>query len=160
MSDDAELDSFATELQQQVISRSEIKGMEQLREEPFTEIMIDYLREAGESRMGSIQHRGHGVQVNGYGVSEDEECLDLFVSNYTSAVPPETVLKRDVDALFKRLLGFLTKSLDGYAGDGRSLARVRLGSTNRGIQGISIAGSVVSFHRRIDHDGGDSQCDR
>ena len=66
--------------------------MEQVREEPFTEIMIDYLREAGEFEDGvASQHRGHGVQVNGYGVSEDEECLDLFVSNYTSAVPPETV---------------------------------------------------------------------
>lgn len=170
MSDDAELISFATELQQQVIARAEQEGMEQLREEPFTEIMIEYLREAGEFEDGlACQHRGHGVQVNGYCVSEDEECLDLFVSHCTSAVPPETVLKRDVDALLKRLLGFLTKSLNGYAREMEeaspafdlaqrieelkdSLSRLRLFlftdglTTMEEIPNITLNGMEISYH--------------
>lgn len=105
--------SFLTKLQQDVISRSE--GQEQLREDAFTEVMIDYLIEAGEFDEGiACQHRGRGVQVNGYGVSEDEECLDLFVSNCALKTPPETMPKRDVETLFKRVREFLEKSMNGY----------------------------------------------
>jgi AIPR protein/abortive infection phage resistance-like protein len=105
--------SFLTNLQQEVISRSE--GQEQLREDAFTEVMIDYLIEAGEFDEGiACQHRGRGVQVNGYGVSEDEECLDLFVSNCGLKTPPETMPKRDIETLFKRVREFLEKSMNGY----------------------------------------------
>jgi len=105
--------SFLTNLQQDVISRAE--GQEQLREESFTEVMVDYLIEAGEFDDGVVcQHRGRGVQVNGYGVSEDEECLDLFVSHCTLKVPPETMHKREIETLFKRVREFLEKCMSGY----------------------------------------------
>jgi hypothetical protein len=105
--------SFLTNLQQDVISRAE--GQEQLREESFTEVMVDYLIEAGEFDDGVVcQHRGRGVQVNGYGVSEDEACLDLFVSHCTLKVPPETMHKREIETLFKRVREFLEKCMSGY----------------------------------------------
>lgn len=116
MNDDEALRHFAQDLQQEVLGRAEIEGNEQLREDPFTEIMIEYLSEAGEFDDGIVcQHRSHGVQVNGYGISEDEECLDLFVSYCTQTASPETVQKRDMETLFKRLKGFLEKSMNGYA---------------------------------------------
>jgi hypothetical protein len=114
MGNELDLLAFATDIQQAVISLSE--GKEQLREDAFTEIYIDYLREAGEFDDGVVcQHRSRGIQVNGYGVSEDEECLDLFVSLATNAAPPETVPKREIEACFKRLLEFFARSLAGYA---------------------------------------------
>lgn len=113
MSSEAQFASFLTNLQQEVISRSE--GQEQLREDAFTEVMIDYLIEAGEFDDGvTCQHRGRGVQVNGYGVSEDEECLDLFVANCTLRTPPETIQKRDIETFFKRVREFFEKSMNGY----------------------------------------------
>lgn len=106
--------TFLVNLQQEVLSRSE--GQEQLCEDAFTEVMVEYLSEAGEFDDGIVcQHRGRGLQVNGYGVSEDEECLDLFVSLCTLKVPPETVHKREIDTLFKRLKEFLERCMKGYA---------------------------------------------
>lgn len=113
MPNENQFETFLTNLQQEVIARSE--GQEQLREDAFTEVMIDYLIEAGEFDEGiACQHRGRGLQVNGYGVSEDEECLDLFVSHCTLKVPPETVPKRDIETLFKRVREFFEKSMNGY----------------------------------------------
>ena len=112
----AELDfvAFATDIQQSVISLSD--GQDQLREDAFTETYIEYLRDAGEFVDGIVcQHRSRGVQVNGYGVSDDEESLDLFVSQPTFTVPPETVPKREAEASFKRLQEFFVRCLNGYA---------------------------------------------
>src|SRR5437867_10831527 len=104
---------FLTNLHHDVISRSE--GHEQLREDAFTEVMIEYLSEAGEFDDGVVcQHRGRGLEVNGYSVSEDEECLDLFISHCTLKTPPAVVPKRDIDALFRRGRGFVEKCMDGY----------------------------------------------
>lgn len=106
--------TFLTNLHQEVISRSE--GHEQLREEAFTEVMVEHLVEAGEFVDGVVcQHRSKGVQVNGYGVSEDEKCLDVFVSRCTLMTPPETVPKRDVESLFRRGKEFVEKCMNGYA---------------------------------------------
>ncbi len=108
--------SFLTNLQQDVLSRSE--GQEQLREDAFTEVMIEYLIDAGEFDDGVVcQHRGRGLQVNGYGVSEDEECLDLFVSQCSLNVPPETVPKRDIETLFRRGREFFEKCTNGYVSE-------------------------------------------
>lgn len=113
MSSEEQFEVFLTNLHQEVISRSE--GNEQLREDAFTEVMVEHLTEAGEFDDGIVcQHRGRGVQVNGYGVSEDEECLDLFVSHCTLKSPPETVPKRDIDTLLKRGKEFVQKCMDGY----------------------------------------------
>lgn len=113
MPDGSEFDTFVTNLQQEVISRSE--GQEQLREDAFTDVMTEYLIDAGEFDEGIVcQHRGRGLQVNGYGVSEDEECLDLFVSHCTLKVPPETVFKRDIETLFRRVREFFERSINGY----------------------------------------------
>lgn len=170
MDDKEALSAFALDLQQEVIGRAEREGNEQLREDPFTEILIEYLSEAGEFDDGVVcQHRSHGVQVNGYGISEDEECLDLFVSHCTQTLPPETVQKRDIETLFKRLQGFLEKSMDGYAQQmeeaspafdlaqriselKESLSRVRLFLFTDGlskmeeIPNVSLEGIEISHH--------------
>src|SRR6516225_2050167 len=114
MESDRELNEFAIQLQQEIISKADIEESESLRADAFTQYMIDELIEAGELEDGvSCYHGARGIEVSGYNL--DSDCtLNLFTTIYTQIVPPETVSKVDVEAGFKRLSRFLQKALDGY----------------------------------------------
>lgn len=108
------LENFSQDIHQQVIATADIEGEEAFREDKFTELMIEYLTDAGEVDDGIVcSYRAKGLQVNGYSLSEDEEVFDIFISKYTSVVPPETVISADVVAGFKRGLNFVDKALTG-----------------------------------------------
>ena len=89
MDQDDDLQQFATDLQQEVLSRSETEGEESFAEIVFTQVAMDYLSSAGDLDDAELcAHRAHGLQVNGWAVSGDDECLDLLVTVYTGEVPP------------------------------------------------------------------------
>lgn len=107
------LEDFSKDVRQQVIAGADVEGEETFREDKFTELMIEYLTDAGEIDDGIVcSYRAKGLQVNGYSLSEDEECFDIFISKYTSVAPPETVGSTDVIAGFKRGLNFVEKSFN------------------------------------------------
>jgi len=109
------LNEFAKKFQQDVISQSQVEDDEAFREDQFTEIMTEYLTEADEIDNPIIcYHNARGIKVNGYAVSENEECLDLFVSIYYGEVPAPRVPKSDVDTAFKRVYNFLIKAFGDY----------------------------------------------
>lgn len=113
MKTEKNLDDFSQDILQQVIAGSDVEGEQTFREDKFTELMIEYLTDAGEIDDGIVcSYRAKGLQVNGYSLSEDEECFDIFISRYTSKTPPETVLSSDVVAGFKRGLTFVEKSFN------------------------------------------------
>jgi hypothetical protein len=107
---------FAENFQLQISTNTDTdESTDNLQEHRFTRVMIDHLYDAGEIEDATLcTHRAHGVQVNGYTVSEDEECLDLFISEFTGSVPPITITRTIVDIAFKRLTSFLKKSFDEY----------------------------------------------
>lgn len=112
---DTGFDEFAKKFQQDVISQSQVEEEESFREDQFTEIMTEYLTEADEIDNPIVcYHNARGIKVNGYTVSENEECLDLFVSIYYGEVPSPRVPKGDVDAAFKRAYNFLMKAFGDY----------------------------------------------
>ncbi len=114
MESDRELNEFAIQLQQEIISTADIEGNESLRADVFTQYMINELFEAGELEDGvTCYHAARGVEVSGYNVDSDY-TLELFTTIYTQLVPPETVGKVDVEAGFKRLSRFLQKAVDMY----------------------------------------------
>lgn len=167
---DAGLDKFADDFQQQVICRAEVEDNEQLRGDQFTELMFEYLSDAGEIEDGSVcYHKARGVQVNGYAVSQEDTCLDLFVSLYTSSLPPPVIHKSQIETAFKWLTTFLQKTLDNYHFDLEeaspvfdlalrvndikdSLARIRLFLLTDGLSNIStipdteVSGITASHH--------------
>ena len=115
MDEDDELLQFATDLQQEVLSRSETEGEEAFAEGVFTQVAADYLGGAGDlDDVELCAHRAHGLQVNGWAVSGDDECLDLLVTVYTGEVPPRAITKDEVTAAFKRLKQFAAKAFAGY----------------------------------------------
>jgi len=114
MENNHELNEFATQLQQDIISIAEVEDTEMLRAEAFTQYVIDMLIDAGELEDGTpYYHKAKGIEVSGYNIDNDG-TLSLFTTIYTQHVPPETVGKGDIEAGFKRLGTFLQKSLEKY----------------------------------------------
>jgi hypothetical protein len=121
MRDETGLIQFAEDLRQEVITSSD-GGIDRedgtgdsFREDEFTRLMIEYLTEAGELEDGEIcYHRSRGIKVNGYSINQDQDCINLFVSIHTQAVPPVTVNKQDVETAFRRLINLLKQAIKGY----------------------------------------------
>jgi len=114
---DTGFDEFAKKFQQEVISQSQVEDDESFREDQFTEIMMEYLTEKDEIDNPIVcyyYNKPRGIKVNGYTVSENEECLDLFISIYYGDVPPSRVPKSDIDTAFKRVYNFLIKAFGDY----------------------------------------------
>lgn len=115
MGDTTKLFDFAENVRQDVYIKCEQEGAESFREEEFTQLVLEYLTDAGELNDGNIcHHEARGVKVNGYSLNDEHDTLDLFVSIYTQGVPPATVPKNEIDAAFKRLQTFLKRSLGEY----------------------------------------------
>ncbi len=107
------LQEFSQDILQQVITGSDIDGEQTFREDKFTELMIEYLTDAGEIDDGIIcSYRAKGLQVNGYSFSEDDESFDIFITKYNAVAPPESVGSTDVVTGFKRGLNFVEKSFN------------------------------------------------
>ena len=115
MAEDAGLQQFAETFLQETISGSDIEDTEAFREDQFTQLMIDYLIEAGEiDDAAPCYHKARGIKVNAYGISQDQDCLDLFISIFNQVVPPVTVNKTQIENGFRQASGFLQKALSGY----------------------------------------------
>jgi hypothetical protein len=111
----SDLSAFATDFQQEVISRSETIGQETFLDDSFTQLCLEHLMEAGEVDDASVcLHRSTGLQVSGFAVSEDGESLDLIVTVHTNEVPPRTVPKADMIDALRRLTKFFEQCTKGY----------------------------------------------
>lgn len=111
---DKELEQFFDDFRHEVITSSEMEGEEAFREEKFTEIYLDYLKDAGEIDDANIcSYRSRGVAVNAYSVSEDQETLYVFVSAYSQEEDVSPFSKASTEDLLRRLKTYVEKSFDG-----------------------------------------------
>lgn len=114
-SENGGLQEFAENLQQEVLSRASLEDQEEFLGDAFTRVMIEYLVDAGEvDEVVVCYHKARGMEVNGYQVSDEEDCLDLFVCIHTQSVPPISVTKTDIETALKRLTTFFKRSVEGY----------------------------------------------
>ncbi len=108
------LDEFAQEIRQEVLCRCGDDEAPQFREDMFTEVMMEHLKEANRTDDGeACYYRARGIKLNGVSFSTDSECLDLFVCCYRNVVPPENIPKAEVDDHFKWVREFLERALEG-----------------------------------------------
>jgi hypothetical protein len=115
------VEEFAENYRQQVLARCAGKEDGQMREEAFTEEMLEDLTEAGEISEAEVcyfrsQHHGHApaTKVNAYCFAGDGMTLDLFVCIYDDGSAVESVPAAEVLRHFKLARGFLQRSLDGF----------------------------------------------
>lgn len=171
MSESTTLDTFATDLQQEIIATADDGTEESFRTEAFARVVLDTLVEAGEIDDGEVcYYRSTGMEVHGYAIDPAGEDVDLLVCVHTANVPPETVTKQEVATRLKRLTRFLEESRDGLhrrleeaspAYDlaerihevSSSIARVRLFVATDGLvtreggqQSVEVANAEASAH--------------
>ncbi|MGH3832413.1 MAG: AIPR family protein [Pseudonocardiaceae bacterium] len=107
---DTDLELFAQQLQQELLSEASVTGEERTIRDVFVERMVAELGEAGELEDGqACFHQARGEEISGYDVSTDGHTLDLFGAVLTQTAPPPTVGKTEVDTCLRRLRQFLDK---------------------------------------------------
>ena len=112
-----ELEQFAYELHQRVLERCAAEASLQLREDAFTEVVLDQLAEGGGDvcyHQGDRHGRRPASKVNAWNLSADGTALTLFVSLYHGSGKMEVVSRAEVERHFKLLRGFLTRALSGF----------------------------------------------
>ena len=115
------LDDFAENYHQQVLARCAHAEDGQMREEAFTEEVLEDLTEAGEvseAEMCYFRSKGKkgvpGTKLNAYCFSGDGSTLDLFVSIYRGSGEVETVAAAEVVEHFELARGFLIRARSGF----------------------------------------------
>ena len=84
MSKNQTLDEFYAAFREEVLCASDTETSGWTIEDFLTNVMMEYLEEAGEVTDPVIcPFRGYGLQMNGYAISEDYKSVDIFVSIYS-----------------------------------------------------------------------------
>lgn len=115
------LEQFAQDLHQEVLAKAGAAENPQLREDAFTEAVLERLAEhndvsAAEVCYHNFPSRGRtpSTKLNGWAMSGDGATLDLFVVLYHGEGRVENVPRSEVNEHFKRLRGFLRRAMEGF----------------------------------------------
>jgi len=115
------LEQFALDLHQEVQVKAGNDANPQMREDSFTELVLELLNEHNESdgaevcyHATSARGRIPAAKVNAWALSGDGATLDLFVCLYHGTGQPEPVPRSAVVDHFKLLRGFLRRARDGF----------------------------------------------
>lgn len=115
-----ELARFRTELLQDIADTIKMDNAGGIREEKFTEIVLEYLEEAGETegaipcreiRENSIGNRIH--KINGYALSEGYETVDIFITIFKGNIDIGRIYSEELRAAVNLSTRFLQNILTG-----------------------------------------------
>lgn len=107
------LDEFYSMFREEVLCASDTETSGWTTEDFLTNVMMEYLEEAGEVTDPIIcPFRGYGLQMNAYAISEDYESVDIFVSIYSDSATPRSVSQTDIDAAIKRAIQLFHKAVN------------------------------------------------
>ncbi len=115
-----DLEQFAQDLHQEVLVKCADDATPQLREDAFTECVLERLAEHNEADNAEVCYhsaisrgRWPAAKINAWALSGDGATLDLFVTLYHGNGQPETVSKPDVAKHFGLARGFLRRAIEG-----------------------------------------------
>jgi hypothetical protein len=118
-----DLEQFALDLHQEVLMKSGDEADSRLREDAFTEHVIDLFSAHGVADGAEVcQHVGErrgqspAAKMNGWGLSGDQSSLDLFVALYHGTGKVANVGLPEARNQLKLLRGFLDRALGGLHG--------------------------------------------
>lgn len=114
------LEQFANDLHQEVQVKAASDTNPQMREDAFTELVLELLNEHNESDGAEVCYHATGsrgripaAKINAWSLSGDNATLDLFVVLYQGTGSPEPVPRSAVVEHFKLLRSFLRRARDG-----------------------------------------------
>lgn len=108
------LEAFYQEFFQDVLSEAHLDG--DYHEDAFVESFCSFLVEAGDietfDRVSYAAARG--ARIDGYGGDplDSDGVLSLIIADFNQAPDISSLTSSDMDAIFKRAIGFLTKAHD------------------------------------------------
>jgi hypothetical protein len=109
-----DLDQFHTEFFQEVVRAADANGS--FAEDSFFEVFCEHLVEAGELETADrAQFLGpRGVRIDGYGgdPAYSEGTLSLIISDFNQSRDVATLTATEMEAIFKRGMSFLRRSLE------------------------------------------------
>lgn len=115
------LDQFAYDLHQEVLAKCCDDADPQLREEAFTEVVLELLAEHNETDTFEACYfnaknigRTPAAKLNAWSLSGDGATLDLFVALYIGEGTAALVPKAEMESHYKLARGFLRRALDGF----------------------------------------------
>jgi AIPR protein len=81
----------------------------------FAELMLDLFCAEGHSEdTRVVRFKEHGAEISGWGVSSDDRCLDLFLTQYSPRADDDHKISRtDAASAFRRAENFLTRCMSG-----------------------------------------------
>jgi hypothetical protein len=116
-----ELDQYLQNLYYEIQSLVYADGEGVLKEDKFTEYMLDQLSSAGETEGMVIcnyakpNERGNiDFKINGYAIRDGFETLDLFITHYRDTNELYNVKKAEFEDLIKYCTKFANASIKGY----------------------------------------------
>src|SRR5260370_29751478 len=120
MTDERELQGFAVQLNAEVRERAGGLGDDEgpnFRENVFTELICEYLAEIGAVEDATTAfcevRSGRGTaRVNGFGLVDDSDRLDLVASIFLDSPEPATVGKDEIIRAVTRAERFFEAALD------------------------------------------------
>lgn len=114
------LDQYAADLHQDVLTRAGDTEEPQLREEAFTEVVLEILadhNEADGADLSSFEGKSSrgmpSAKLNAWSLSGDGATLDLFVTRYVGGGTVSDLAKADVRRSFELVRNFLRRAVDG-----------------------------------------------
>ncbi len=117
----ARLDEYAAALNQEILSQCTEDTTQHLREEVFTQYILDLLADRNEVNGCELTyHEAHNAgrvpaaKLNAWALSGDGATLDLFVTLYHGTNSVTEVGKPDTKRQFQLLRGFLRRAIDGF----------------------------------------------
>ena len=119
-----DLNNFASFLAQEVLDSIRLTGEGGFREAAFTQLIMEYLsdvNETGNTQVCTIVHRnkiGNRLrQINGYGLWDNYETLDIFISDYKGDGKPYTQEKSRIISCFNLASKYLSYLYNGNYGE-------------------------------------------
>jgi hypothetical protein len=118
----SDLEQFAQDLHQEVLVKCADDATPQMREDAFTECVLERLAEHNEADNSEVlpclrwdsKGRSPAAKINAWALSGDGATLDLFVTLYHGTGDVETVSKPDAARHFGLARGFLRRALEGF----------------------------------------------
>jgi hypothetical protein len=117
---DKALVEFSRLLHGDIIDRSrhsdDEEGAGEFKENAFTDRIISDLVEAGIIEDAQVcYHEERGIKVNGYGINDDGDRLDLITTIYQHGSQPEPVTREEINTAIRRARRFFQFCLEGKA---------------------------------------------
>lgn len=136
---ESDLDFYAYTLLEEVRTYAEINEADP--QEAFAGLVLEQLSGDGLTEDATVvRFKDHGVEVSGFGLSSDDRSLDLFITSYSPRADDAHKINRtEIEAAFRRLENFLSRSLSG------ALARKDPSSEVSGMMQV-----VVDHYPKVD----------